>query len=94
MRQQWVADSGSMGWLRQSAYKIKYFKDKSINECGLRPTRLTSFESARFSKGDPLSQAIYWFSQLVEEHQIETPARGVLPSRLPGYPAPNEVPVC
>ena len=77
MRQQWVADSGSMGWLPQAAYKIKYFKNKRIDLCGLRPTRLTSFGAARFSKGFPLSQTVYWFSQLVVEQQIETPARGV-----------------
>jgi len=77
MRQQWVADSGSMGWLPQTAYKIKYLKNKRINLCGLRPTRLTSFESARFSKGAPLSQTVSWYSQLVVKQQIETPARGV-----------------
>ena len=77
MRQQWVADSGSMGWLRQTAYKIKVFKSKRLDLCGLRPTRLTSFAGARFSKGAPLSQAVCWSSQLVVEQQIETPARGV-----------------
>jgi hypothetical protein len=77
MRQQWVADSGSMGWLPQTAYKIKYFKNKRINLCGLRPTRLTSFGAARFLRVASLSQAICWQGQLVVKQQIETPARGV-----------------
>jgi hypothetical protein len=77
MRQQWVADSGSMGWLRQTAYKIKYFKNKRIDWCGLRPTRLTSFGAARFSKGFPLGQAVCWQNQLAVKQQIEAPARGV-----------------
>ena len=78
MRQHRVADSGSMGWLPQTAYKIKYFKNNRINLCGLRPTRLRSFGAARFLRVASLSQAVCWSSQLVVEQQIETPARGVV----------------
>jgi hypothetical protein len=31
MRQHWVADSGSMGWLPQTAYKDKSIKIKRVN---------------------------------------------------------------
>ena len=91
MRQHRVADSGSMGWLPQTAYKIKYFKNKRINLCGLRPTRLRSFGAARFLRVAPLSQAVCWYSQLVVKQQIETPARGVPTPSTPRISSSNGV---
>jgi hypothetical protein len=40
MRQHWVADSDSMGWLPQTAYKDKVFKNKKSKFVSLRSTEL------------------------------------------------------
>jgi len=44
MRQHGVADSGSMGWLPQTAYKDKSIKIKRINLFRFAPRNFMEFE--------------------------------------------------